>query len=87
MRARALSLGFFMGLSMELRDMTDEEQHRVEAITGQLRGLGLTEEQIERHVSPLTREKPEPRKLPRGRTTCIVSRFNTGCRKAPVFFS
>ncbi len=65
--------------------MTHEEQLRVETIANHLRGLGLTDEQIERHVAPLTKEKPRPRKLPRGRTTCIVSRFNTGCRKPPTF--
>jgi hypothetical protein len=66
--------------------MTDQEL-RVEKIANHLRKLGLTDEQIDRHVAPLTQKKPEARKLPRGRTTCIVSRFNTGCRKAPVFFS
>jgi hypothetical protein len=65
--------------------MTDENQWRINKIANHLRGLGLTDEQIERHVAPLTREKPEPRKLPRGRTTCIVSRFNTGGRKPPNF--
>ena len=64
--------------------MTDEKQLRVDTITGHLRGLGLTDEQIKRHVSPLTKEKPETRKI-RGRTTCVVSRFSTGCRKPPVF--
>ena len=61
--------------------MTDQEL-RVETITSHLRKLGLTDEQIERHVAPLTQKKPEPRKLPRGRTTCIVSRMSMGSRKA-----
>lgn len=65
--------------------MTDENQWRIDTIANHLRELGLTDEQIERHIAPLTQKKPEPRKLPRGRTTCIVARFNTGCRKPPTF--
>ena len=37
--------------------MTDENQLRIDSIANHLRELGLTDEQIERHVAPLTQRQ------------------------------
>jgi hypothetical protein len=66
---------------MEMCAMSDENQWRIETIADHLRGLGLTDQQIERHVAPLKQAKPKPRQV-RGRTSWMVSRLSMGCRKA-----
>ena len=66
--------------------MTDDEQLRVEAIADQLRGLGMTEEQIERHVSytdkgeALSHESSRASNDPRTREACHTSPLGTDVR-------
>jgi hypothetical protein len=61
-------------------EMPDENQLHIESIARHLRGLGLTEHQIELHVAPLkTRHANPPRR--NGRPSIIESHFMPHSRK------
>jgi len=64
--------------------MSDEIRLHIETIARHLRGLGLTEQQIDLHVAPLkTRHHPRPNPPRRkGRPNIIESRFIPHSRKS-----
>jgi hypothetical protein len=65
------------------RVMSDEIQLHIESIARHLRGLGLTEQQIELHLAPLkTRHVgPNPSRRKIGRDSIIESHFIPRSRK------
>ena len=64
------------------RVMSDEIQLHIESIARHLRGLGLTEQQIELHVAPLKTRNAGPNAPRRnGRPSIIESHFIPHSRK------
>jgi len=62
--------------------MSDEIRLHIETIARHLRGLGLTEQQIDLHVAPLKTRNPRPNPPRRnGRPSIIESHFIPHSRK------